>query len=483
MVKKMSDKVENKDKKVDNKQIDDIIGDYKYGFTTDVSNVYDTGKGLSLEVVKKISEFKGEPDWMRDFRIKAYKKFASMSQPSFGPSLDFIDFDDYTYYIKSSKGVEDKWENVPDTIKDTFDKLGIPEAEKKYLAGVSTQFESEVVYHNTLEELKSLGVLFCDTDTAVKLYPDIVKEYFGKVVPYTDNKYAALNSAVWSGGSFIYVPKGVKLEKPLQSYFRINSEQMGQFERTLIIVEDGASLNYVEGCTAPIYSKDSLHAAVVEIYVKKDAYCRYSTVQNWSNNIVNLVTKRASVLDHGHMEWIDGNIGSMLNMKYPACILAGDGAKGTTISIAFAGHGQYQDTGAKMIHLAPNTTSTIVSKSICRGGGVVNYRGTVRQSKKAVGARSHIECDTIILDGISKSDTIPFNFVQNNKARIEHEATVSKVSDDELFYLMSRGLTESQALEMIVMGFIEPFSRELPMEYAIELNQLIKLEMNGAIGW
>ena len=469
-------------KKTQNDQIEEIVGDYKYGFKTDVTNVFDTGKGLSLDVVKKISEFKGEPDWMRDFRIKAYKKFVSMPQPNFGPNLDFIDFNEYTYYIKSSKKVEASWENVPEKIKDTFDKLGIPEAEKKYLAGVSTQFESEVVYHNTLEELKALGVLFCDTDTAVRLYPDIVKEYFGKVVPYTDNKYAALNSAVWSGGSFIYVPKGVKLEKPLQSYFRINSEQMGQFERTLIIVEDEGSLNYVEGCTAPIYSKDSLHAAVVEIYVKKHGYCRYSTVQNWSNNIVNLVTKRAKVEDFGHMEWIDGNIGSMLNMKYPACILAGRGAKGTTISIAFAGSGQYQDTGAKMIHLAPNTTSTIISKSICRGGGVVNYRGTVRHGKKANGARSHIECDTIILDQISKSDTIPFNFVQNKKARIEHEATVSKVSEDELFYLMSRGLTESQALEMIVMGFIEPFSRELPMEYAIELNQLIKLEMNGAIG-
>ena len=471
-----------KNKKVSNKEVDEIIGDYKYGFTTEVKNVYDTGKGLSLEVINKISDFKGEPDWMREFRIKAYKKFISMPQPNFGPNLDFIDFNEYTYYIKSSKAVENSWENVPENIKDTFDKLGIPEAEKKYLAGVSTQFESEVVYHNTLEELNKLGVLFCDTDTALKKYPDIFKEYFGKVVPYTDNKYAALNSAVWSGGSFIYVPKGVKLEKPLQSYFRINSEQMGQFERTLIIVEDEASLNYVEGCTAPIYSKDSLHAAVVEIYVKKNGYCRYSTVQNWSNNIVNLVTKRAKVMDNGHMEWIDGNIGSMLNMKYPACILAGPKAKGTTISIAFAGSGQYQDTGAKMIHLAPDTTSTIISKSICRGGGIVNYRGSVKCGSKASGARSHVECDTIILDDLSRSDTIPFNFVQNQKARIEHEATVSKVSEDELFYLMSRGLTEAQALEMIVMGFIEPFSKELPMEYAIELNQLIKLEMNGAIG-
>ena len=465
-----------------NKKIEKIIGDYKYGFKTETDDIFNTGKGLSLEVVEAISKFKNEPDWMLEFRKKAYKKFVEMPQPDFGPNLDFIDFDDYTYYIKSSKKVEKDWNDVPEKIKDTFDKLGIPEAEKKYLAGVSTQFESEVVYHNTLKELESLGVLFCDTDTAVRLYPDLVKEYFGKVVPYSDNKYAALNSAVWSGGSFIYVPKGVKLDKPLQSYFRINSEQMGQFERTLIIVDEGASLNYVEGCTAPIYSKDSLHAAVVEIYIKDRGYCRYSTVQNWSNNIVNLVTKRALCESFAHMEWIDGNIGSMLNMKYPACILKGEGAKGTTISIAFAGSGQFQDTGAKMIHLAPNTTSTIISKSICRGGGVVNYRGTVKHGVNAIGARSHVECDTIILDDKSKSDTIPFNFVQNQKARIEHEATVSKVSEDQLFYLMSRGLTESQALEMIVMGFIEPFSKELPMEYAIELNQLIKLEMNGAIG-
>lgn len=462
-----------------NKKIEKIIGDYKYGFKTETDDIFNTGKGLSLEVVEAISKFKNEPDWMLEFRKKAYKKFVEMPQPDFGPNLDFIDFDDYTYYIKSSKKVEKDWNDVPENIKDTFDKLGIPEAEKKYLAGVSTQFESEVVYHNTLKELESLGVLFCDTDTAVRLYPDLVKEYFGKVVPYSDNKYAALNSAVWSGGSFIYVPKGVKLDKPLQSYFRINSEQMGQFERTLIIVDEGASLNYVEGCTAPIYSKDSLHAAVVEIYIKDRGYCRYSTVQNWSNNIVNLVTKRALCESFAHMEWIDGNIGSMLNMKYPACILKGEGAKGTTISIAFAGSGQFQDTGAKMIHLAPNTTSTIISKSICRGGGVVNYRGTVKHGVNAIGARSHVECDTIILDDKSKSDTIPFNFVQNQKARIEHEATVSKVSEDQLFYLMSRGLTESQALEMIVMGFIEPFSKELPMEYAIELNQLIKLEMNG----
>ena len=467
---------------MNNNDINNIIGDYKYGFKTETNDVFTTGKGLNLEVVEAISKVKGEPEWMLEIRKKAYMKFIELENPKYGPDLSFIDFQDYTYYIKSSQKVENKWEDVPEAIKDTFDKLGIPEAEKKYLAGVSTQFESEVVYHNTLVELEKQGVLFCDTDTGLRKYPELFKEYFGKIVPYSDNKYAALNTAVWSGGSFIYVPKGVVLEKPLQSYFRINSEQMGQFERTLIIVDEEASLNYVEGCTAPIYSKDSLHAAVVEIFVKDKGYCRYSTVQNWSNNIVNLVTKRAKCDAHAHMEWIDGNIGSMVNMKYPACILAGEGAKGTTVSIAYAGSGQYQDTGAKMIHLAPNTTSSIVSKSICRGGGQVNYRGTVKHGPKAVSAKSHVECDTIILDDISKSDTIPFNFVQNNKARIEHEATVSKVSEEQMFYLMSRGLTEAQALEMIVMGFIEPFSRELPMEYAVELNQLIKLEMKNSIG-
>lgn len=464
------------------KKIESIVGDYKYGFTTDAKEVINIGKGLSLDVVKKISQLKNEPQWMLDIRIKAYNEFVRRPLPSFGPDLSFIDFDDYTYYIKSSDRVEQRWEDVPEEIKNTFERLGIPEAERQFLAGVTTQFESEAVYHNVLSELEEQGVIFCDTDTAVQRYPEIVKEYFGSVVRYDDNKFAALNTAVWSGGSFIYVPKGVKLDKPLQSYFRINSEQMGQFERTLIVVEEEASIHYVEGCTAPIYSKDSLHAAVVEIYIKDGGYCRYTTIQNWSNNIVNLVTKRALCERNAHMEWIDGNIGSMVNMKYPACILKGEGAKGTTISIAFAGKGQIQDAGAKMIHLAPNTYSNIVSKSISRGGGVVNYRGLVKHAKEATNARSRIECDTIILDSLSKSDTIPTNIVQNKKARIEHEATVSKVSDDQLFYLMSRGLTEEQALEMIVMGFIEPFARELPMEYAVELNQLIKLEMENSIG-
>ncbi|MBE6136962.1 MAG: Fe-S cluster assembly protein SufB [Erysipelotrichaceae bacterium] len=463
-------------------EINSIVGDYKYGFTTDAKTVLTSGKGLNRNVVEFISNAKNEPDWMREFRLKAYNAFLKLDNPKWGPDLSGIDFNEYTYYIKSSEKAENSWDDVPEEIKDTFEKLGIPEAEAKYLAGTSTQFESEVVYHNNLKELDDLGVIFCDTDTAVREYPELVKEYFGKIVPYTDNKYAALNSAVWSGGSFIYVPKGVKLEKPVQSYFRINSERMGQFERTLIIVDDGADIHYVEGCTAPQYSKDSLHAAVVEIYVKNNAHCRYSTVQNWSNNIVNLVTKRTLVEDNGHMEWIDGNVGSGLNMKYPACVLKGKGAKGTTVSIAFASEGQLQDTGAKMIHLGENSTSTIISKSICRGGGKVNYRGTVSCGPKALGARSHVECDTLILDELSTSDTIPINSGKNSDMYIEHEATVSKVNEEQLFYLMSRGLTEAEATEMIVMGFIEPFSKELPMEYAVELNRLIKLEMVDSQG-
>lgn len=462
--------------------VNSIVGDYKYGFTTDAKTVLTSGKGLNRGVVEFISKAKNEPEWMLEFRLKAYDAFLKLNNPSWGPDLSSIDFDEYTYYIKSSEKTENSWDDVPEEIKDTFEKLGIPEAEAKYLSGSSTQFESEVVYHNNLKELDDLGVIFCDTDTAVREYPELVKEYFGKIVPYTDNKYAALNSAVWSGGSFIYVPKGVKLSKPVQSYFRINSERMGQFERTLIVVEDDADIHYVEGCTAPQYSKDSLHAAVVEIYVKKRAHCRYSTVQNWSNNIVNLVTKRTLVDDYGHMEWIDGNVGAGLNMKYPACVLKGKGSKGTTVSIAFASEGQLQDTGAKMIHLGENSTSTVISKSICRGGGKVNYRGTVSCGPKALGARSHIECDTLILDDISTSDTIPTNIGKNSDMYIEHEATVSKVNEEQLFYLMSRGLTEAEATEMIVMGFIEPFSKELPMEYAVELNRLIKLEMVDSIG-
>lgn len=464
------------------KKIDAIVGDYQYGFHTESTPVYTTGKGLNEGVIRAISAHKKEPQWMLDFRLKSYQKFLELKNPKWGPDLSFINFDEFTYFIKASDKTEVSWDEVPVAIKETFERLGIPEAERNFLAGVSTQFESEVVYHNTIKELEALGVVYVDTDTALREYPDLVKQYFGTIVPYHDNKYAALNSAVWSGGSFIYVPKGVRVPKPLQSYFRINSDQMGQFERTLIIVEEGAYVNYVEGCTAPVYSRDSLHAAIVEVIVKKDATCRYTTIQNWSNNVLNLVTKRSYVYENGHMEWIDGNIGSGVNMKYPSCILLGERAKGTTISIAFAGKDQIQDAGAKMIHVAPNTTSTIISKSISRGGGSVNYRGKVDFGKNAKGAKAHVECDTIILDDHSFSDTIPTNIVRNSDVFLEHEATVSRISEEQLFYLMSRGLTEEEATEMIVMGFIEPFAKELPMEYAIELNQLIKLEMEGSIG-
>jgi len=464
------------------KKIDAIVGDYKFGFKTEAKDIINTGKGINEDIVRAISAYKNEPEWMLDIRLKAYHKFMELENPSWGPDLSFINFDDFTYFLRASERAETSWDEVPDTIRDTFEKLGIPEAERNFLAGVSTQFESEVVYHNTMKELEDLGVIYVDTDTALREYPELVKEYFGTMIPYDDNKYAALNTAVWSGGSFIYVPKGVKVPKPLQSYFRINSDQMGQFERTLIIVDEGAQVNYVEGCTAPTYSRDSLHAAIVEIAVKKDATCRYTTIQNWSNNVINLVTKRAYVYENGHMEWIDGNIGSNVNMKYPACILLGEHAKGTTISIAFAGKDQIQDAGAKMIHVAPNTTSTIISKSISRGGGSVNYRGKVDFGKNAKGAKAHVECDTIILDDYSFSDTIPMNVVKNSDVFLEHEATVSKISEEQLYYLMSRGISEEEATEMIVMGFIEPFAKELPMEYAIELNQLIKLEMEGSIG-
>jgi len=464
------------------KKIRDFNEDYKYGFETKTEDVVRLDKGLTEKTVRQISAMKNEPEWMLEYRLKAYKEFIKKDNPSFGPDLSEINFQDLTYYIKSSKESSRSWEDVPENIKDTFEKLGIPEAEQKFLAGVSTQFESEVVYHNTLKELDEQNVIFLDTDSALREYPEIFKEYFGKAVPYTDNKYAALNACVWSGGSFIYVPKGVKITKPLQSYFRINSRQMGQFERTLIIVEDEASLYYVEGCTAPRYTEDSLHAAIVEIFVRKNAYCRYSTIQNWSGNILNLVTKRTIVEEGGHMEWIDGNIGSRINMKYPSCILKGDYAKGTTISVAFASKNQIQDTGAKMIHLGKHTTSKIISKSVACNGGVANYRGEVKIGENALFAKSHIECGTLLIDELSKSDTIPLNVGKNSESYIEHEASVSKISEEQLFYLMSRGLTEEDAKEMIIMGFIEPFSRELPMEYAVELNQLIKLEMDESLG-
>ena len=455
---------------------------YEYGFKDEDVSIFNTGKGLSEEVVRAISAAKNEPEWMLEFRLKALKAFRALPMPDYGPDLSFMDFDDYTYFTRVSNKESSSWEEVPETVKNTFEKLGIPEAEQKYLAGVSTQYESEVVYHNMLKEVEEKGVIFLSTEMGLKLYPELFKKYFNKVIPIGDNKFAALNGATWSGGSFVYVPKGVHLDKPLQSYFRINNEKTGQFERTLIIVDEGADIHYVEGCTAPQYSKDSFHTGVVEIYVGKGAKCRYSTIQNWSNNILNLVTQRALVEEDGLMEWVDGNIGSMITMKYPCCVLKGDRAKGSCITIAVGSKGQYQDAGARMIHEGKDTSSTIVSKSIVRNGGVANYRGTVRIKKDAKGSKSHVECDTLILDNISKSDTYPKNEVKNNESFLEHEATVSKISEDQLFYLRSRGISEKDAIQMIIMGFIEPFAKELPMEYAVELNQLIKLDMSGSIG-
>ncbi len=456
--------------------------EYQYGFKDEDVSLFNSGKGLNEDVIKFISKSKNEPEWMLEYRLKAYNYFKEQPLPNFGPDLSEIDFNDFTYFIKPSDKVSNNWDEVPESIKNTFDKLGIKEAEQKYLSGVSTQYESEVVYHSMLKEVEEKGIIFLDTDSALRQYPEIFKKYFSTVVPYTDNKFAALNSAVWSGGSFIYVPKNTHLDKPLQSYFRINSQSMGQFERTLIIVDEGSDVHYVEGCSAPIYSKDSLHAAVVEIVVLKDAKCRYSTIQNWSTNIINLVTKRALVEENGLMEWIDGNIGSHINMKYPCCVLKGDSAKGACISIAVAGKEQIQDAGAKMVHIGKRTSSTIISKSIGKQGGNVDYRGLVKITKNATGSRSKVECDTLLIDDLSNSDTIPTNIVMNNNSILEHEASVSKISEDELFYLMSRGLDKEKAAQMIVMGFIEPFAKELPMEYAVELNNLIKLEMEGSIG-
>ena len=458
------------------------VGDYKYGFHDKDVSVFRTERGLTKAVVEEISSMKDEPKWMLEERLKALEIFYDKPMPQWGGDLSELDFDEIIYYVKPSEKQGRSWDEVPDEIKETFDRLGIPAAEQKYLAGVSAQYESEVVYQSLEKDLEELGIIFSDTDSALREHEELFREYFGKVIPASDNKFSALNTAVWSGGSFIYVPKGVKATAPLQAYFRINSENMGQFERTLIIVDEGASVHYVEGCTAPVYTTNSLHSAVVEIYVKKDAYCRYTTIQNWANNVYNLVTKRATVEANGTMEWIDGNMGSKLTMKYPSVLLAGEGARGLTISIAFAGKGQHQDAGAKMHHLAPNTSSSIVSKSISKDGGKVSYRGIVSFGRKADGARSNIECDTLILDDKSTSDTIPYNEIYNDNVSLEHEAKVSKVSEEQLFYLMSRGLEEQEATDMIVMGFIEPFTRELPMEYAVEMNRLISYEMEGSIG-
>lgn len=459
------------------------LGEYKFGFHDEnVELVASTGKGLSEEVIREMSRIKGEPEWMLEFRLKSYATFKKMPMQTWGADLSELDFDDIVYYQKPSDKPARSWDDVPDKIKETFERIGIPEAERAYLAGASAQYESEVVYHNMKEEYDKHGIIFTDTDTALKEHPELFKKYFGKLVPPSDNKLAALNSAVWSGGTFIYVPKGVKLDIPLQTYFRINNEGTGQFERTLIIVDEGASVHYVEGCTAPTYSTASLHAAIVEIIAHEGAYMRYTTIQNWSDNVYNLVTKRARAEKNATVEWIDGNLGAKTTMKYPAVYLEGEGARGTMLSIAFANKGQVQDTGAKMIHNAPRTSSSIVSKSIARGGGEVNYRGQVTFAKNSAKSISHIECDTIIMDDISKSDTIPFNEIHNSQVALEHEAKVSKISEEQLYYLMSRGLSESEATEMIVMGFVEPFTKELPMEYAVELNRLIAYEMEGSVG-
>ncbi|MDI9469990.1 MAG: Fe-S cluster assembly protein SufB [Bacillota bacterium] len=454
---------------------------YQYGFRDEVRPVTRLPKGINADIVRQISALKGEGEWMRDFRLRSYELFERLPLPEFGLT-DTIDFQDMTYYIRASERSETSWDEVPEAIKDTFEKLGIPQAERDYLAGVATQYESEVVYHRMQEEIAALGVIFLDTDSALREHPELFRKYFGKLVPASDNKFAALNSAVWSGGSFIYVPPGVKVPQPLQSYFRINAEKMGQFERTLIIVDEGADLHYVEGCTAPNYSSQSLHAAVVEIFVEKGGRCRYTTIQNWSDNVYNLVTKRAICAEDAQVEWIDGNIGSRLTMKYPAVYLRGARSRGTTISIAVADRNQTQDAGSRMLHIGPDTSSTVISKSIARRGGNATYRGTIEHGPRAVNAHSHVECDTLILDAESRSDTLPTNRILNGSSYLEHEATVSRISEEQLFYLMSRGIPEERAVEMIVLGFIEPFTRELPMEYAIELNQLMKLDMSGSVG-
>ena len=464
--------------------VDIDLGSYQLGWSDEEDYVFKPEKGLNEELIREMSAMKGEPEWMLDFRLKAYKRFLAKPVPQWGGAgrLNEVDFDDIYYYIKPTEGQAKDWDMVPDSIKETYEKLGIPEAERKYLAGVTAQYESEVVYHRNREDLEKLGVLFCDMDTAVREYPELVQEYFSTVIPANDNKFAALNSAVWSGGSFIYVPPGVHIDQPLQAYFRINAESMGQFERTLIIVDEGAFCHYVEGCSAPTWTADSLHAAVVEVVVKEGGRCRYTTIQNWSNNVMNLVTKRAAAYKNATMEWIDGNLGSGLTMKYPAVWLMEEGAHGEVLSIAFANKGQILDAGAKMVHVAPNTTSLITSKSISKGGGRSAYRGLVRVEEGASNAKSFVRCDALLLDEDSRSDTYPYMEIEESDIDIGHEATVSKVGEDQLFYLMSRGLTEAQATAMVVAGFIEPIVKELPMEYAVELNRLIELQMEGSIG-
>jgi Fe-S cluster assembly protein SufB len=456
---------------------------YKFGWSdSDVAGAA-AKRGLSDEVVRDISAKKGEPEWMLDLRLKGLRLFRRKPLPTWGADLADIDFENIKYFVRSTEKQATSWDELPEDIKSTYDRLGIPEAEKQRLiAGVAAQYESEVVYHQIREDLEKEGVLFLDTDTGLREHPELFREYFGSVIPVGDNKFASLNTSVWSGGSFIYVPPGVHVDIPLQAYFRINTENMGQFERTLIIVDEGAYVHYVEGCTAPIYSSDSLHSAVVEIIVKKNGRCRYTTIQNWSNNVYNLVTKRALAHEGATMEWIDGNIGSKVTMKYPSVWMVGEQAKGEVLSIAFAGEGQHQDAGAKMVHAAPNTSSTIISKSVARGGGRTSYRGLVQVNEGSHGSRSTVKCDALLVDAISRSDTYPYVDVREDDVSMGHEATVSKVSEEQLFYLMSRGMTEDEAMAMIVRGFVEPIARELPMEYALELNRLIELQMEGAVG-
>ena len=454
----------------------------KYGFFDAEKYVFKAKRGLSAEVVKEISWMKSEPDWMTQMRLRSLKIFHKKVMPTWGADLSVIDFDNIFYFLKASEGQGKSWDDVPDDIKRTFDRLGVPDAERKFLAGVAAQYESEVVYHSLHKDLEKKGVIFLDTDTALREHPDIFREYFGTIIPPADNKFSALNTAVWSGGSFIYVPKGVKVDIPLQAYFRINAENMGQFERTLIICDEDSFVHYIEGCTAPIYTTDSLHSAVVEIVVKRGARCRYTTIQNWSTNVYNLVTKRAAAYADATMEWVDGNLGSQITMKYPSVFLMEPGAKGDVLSVAFAGKGQHQDAGGKMVHVAPHTTSTITSKSISKAGGRTSYRGLIKVHPGANDVKSFVKCDALLLDDESISDTYPYIECDESDVNIGHEATVSKVSDEQLFYLMSRGISLAEAESMIVNGFIEPFTKELPLEYAIELNRLIQLEMEGSVG-
>jgi Fe-S cluster assembly protein SufB len=466
----------------ENEAVRQLKDTYKYGWRDGVTNYKSVLKrGLSHEIIDQISDIKSEPDWMRKFRHKALDYFLRRPMPAWGADLSGIDFENIFYYIKPMDQVK-SWEDMPAEIRETWDKLGIPEAEKKYLGGVTSQYESEVVYHSTKKELEDQGVIFSSMDDALRDHPDLVKEHWATIIPPNDNKFAALNSAVWSGGSFIYVPEGVSVEVPLQAYFRINQENMGQFERTLIIVEPGAWVHYVEGCSAPVYSSDSLHSAVVEIIVKDHARARYTTIQNWSNNVYNLVTKRARAGEGATMEWIDGNLGSKVTMKYPSIYLMGKGAKGEVLSVAYAGEGQHQDAGGKVVHVAPYTQSTIVSKSISKDGGRAGYRGLVRIEDGATKAKSNVRCDALILDENSRSDTYPYNEIEEETASVGHEATVSKVGDEQLFYLQSRGIDEAEAMSLIVRGFIEPITRELPLEYSVELNRLIQLQMEGSVG-